>query len=150
MHYRQLSRNIAKWGTQKAIEKSLFDFIRANNHIIIEMVSEQLFVDSIDYEGLDLGFYGKNIKQFDPSKSPGEPFTMISSGGLKKGLFVIVTEKEIIIGSSTPDIEDILNNPVFDSNRFFGLTGDNLRKLKREHLTPYLAKWIKGKLKSPA
>ena len=108
---------------------------------------EQLFRDSIGADDWPLGFYSYNTARM--SKHPGEksggtPFTMFESGSFLSGMYIDISGRKnvtIEIGSKTPHLQEMLSNPAFESNHFFGLTQTNYERLAAK-LTQFSAEWI--------
>lgn len=144
----QLNNNLKKYASSAKFRKVLLAFIKENPHLVLQYNKKQLFEDSIGADGIDLGFYSYSIVKYSDYKKGGEPYTMFESGRFYDGMFAKVYYNKIIISSSVEYLDEILDNPNFITNEFFGLTDENLILLKRIHLTPYLREWILKKLKS--
>lgn len=142
----ELSRRLKIYAKHKAIEIELFKFLKENPNLILQYNKRQLFEDSIGADGIDLGFYSYNTVKYNKFKKGGEPFTMIESAQFRDGLTAKVLFRKVIITSDTPDLEDILLNPVFITTDFFGLTDENLILLKRFHTTNHIREWLRQNL----
>lgn len=142
----ELSNRLKLYATNNAIEAELFRFLKENPHLILQYNIEQLFHESIGADNVDLGFYSYATEKFDSTKKGGEPFTMIKTGKFFSLLTAEVYYKKIIITSDVPYLDDMINSPFYISNEFFGLTEDNLIRLKKFNTTPHIRQWIRGKL----
>lgn len=146
MYLNELNKRLKVYSQTRHAEIALFKFLKENTHLILAKQQEQLFHDSEDAEGFDLGFYSYNTKNYNPSKKGGQPFSMIESGSFFDHLTVRVMYRHIEIDSNTPHLFDMLNNPAFESVHFFGLTERSLIWLKQQHTGKFLRAYNKDYL----
>lgn len=147
MTFAELNQRIRKYASKNALEHKLGTFLKQNPHIIMELQKEQLFQESIGSDEVALGFYSYNTAKYSkfPSEKKGQtPFTMIESGSFFDNMYIIVSGRKnvsIEIGSRTPHLNAMLNNPAFDTVNFFGLTQTNYQRLAA-NLSTMLEEWV--------
>ena len=126
------------------LRRAVFAWLKKNPRVILFYQRQQLFRRSIDRKGRPLGFYSRATESISKGrKKENAPFSMVSSGGLKRGLFVDVKKNRFIISSKTPELNEILNNEVFNDLELFGLTDDSKRRMMNTHIIPFIRTWIK-------
>jgi hypothetical protein len=126
----------------KDLNRAIAQHIKKNPRIILFYQRQQLFRRSIDAKGNPLGFYSPVTEVINKKKKANTPYTMVDSKAFKKGLKIDVKYNKITITSTTPYLNEILDNKVFRDLTLFGLTEDSIRRMMNTHIRPFVRRWI--------
>lgn len=142
----ELEKKIKEKLDTKKLEIELFKYLKSNPEKILFYQRQQLFKKSIGADDESLGSYSEGSENINPKKVKGSKFSMVDSGDFKKGLFVKVHYRHLIISSSTSHLKDMLENESFETIDFFGLTEDSYRRFNESVIKPFILSWTKKQI----
>ena len=143
MQERTRKMKILTKNMEKDLNRDLSKYLKENPRKLLFYQNQQLFKKSIDANGEPLGFYSWTTDVVSKGKKKqNTPFTMVDSGGLKKGMYVEVKYNKFSFSSHTSDLDKILGNEVFDGLQLFGLTDDSLRRFNNNVIKPFVKEWM--------
>lgn len=142
---------------EKSLVATLFDFVRSIESQLVSLNKEQLNEFSSDIYGNALGFYSRATEYITTNdallgkgnkiKREGDPFDMEDTGDFLARLYAKVSKDFITFGSTDPKTDLILENESLLSKELFGLTDENLTKVIKKVILPFLQDHIRNTLK---
>lgn len=151
----ELRFKLRKMRTQHELEKELFRFIKVRPYVVMNYQENQLFRASVGADGVSLGTYSRNYPRGTQNtsglesvndKTQGTPYNMQWSGDFRNRLYMKVMKLSLIISSRSSDLTDMLQNPAFETHKFFGLTDQSMGSLQNTWLRPKAKKWFKEQM----
>ena len=142
MNLKELSQRLKIVGDYNKAVLAIFRGLKAQKEVILDYNREQLFVDSVGSDGKALGFYSFSSANQELGID-GSPFDMVSSGLFKEGMYIEFYYKTITIRSHFHTYA-MLQNPVFNTYEFFGLTEDNFNALIDNYVKDILLEWMRS------
>ena len=123
------------------LEKDLYKFVRSIEKEIVNLEKKRISEDSEDIFGKPIGFYSKATDAItDGKKEWGTPFTGIDTGDWFKGFYMQEVSGVLRFMSKDPKTQLILNSKHWLSDKLFGLSNKDLKKVIAEKLLPFFIK----------
>jgi hypothetical protein len=140
----------------KEFEKYMWKYLQSElTGTIMYWQRDQLFNKSIGADGVKFGKYsnesrdkGRYRTRADRSqatkKKANLEYTLIDTGDFYDKMYVKVDRrsKTIDIGSTTEHMDEMYDNPAFNTHEFFGLTPHSLRQIMKP-LKIEMARWVR-------
>lgn len=139
----------------KEFEKYMWKYLQSElTGTIMYWQRDQLFNKSIGADGVKFGKYrnesrskGRDLSRGEKRKARNIEYTLIDTGDFYDKMYVKVDRrsKTIDIGSTTEHMDEMYENPAFNTHEFFGLTPHSLRQIMKP-LKIEMARWVRYRI----
>ena len=155
MQLEELQKLIKSLVEGKKFEQEMWRYIQDElTGVIMYWQKDQLFEKSIGSDGIKFGKYttesrskGRDLSRGEKRKTRNLEYTLIDTGDFYDGLRIKVNRhtKTIDIWSETDHMDEMYENPAFNTHNFFGLTPNSLRHI-RVAILEHMNKWARYRI----